>query len=109
MVTATTITKPWIKASRNEVEIGQRPRRAIASAFAKNIADAAHRMDQRAIEAAIDLLPKPAHHHIDHAGLRIELIVPHRFDQHPAGDDLVAMANQVLEQPELARLQRDGP
>ena len=43
--------------------------------------------------------------HVDHVGLRIEVIVPHVLQQHRAGHDLAGMPHQIFEQAELARLQ----
>ncbi len=46
--------------------------------------------------------------HVDDVGLRIEVIVPDVLEKHGPGDDLAGMLDQVLEQPELARLQGHG-
>jgi len=46
--------------------------------------------------------------HVDHVGLRVEVIFPHRFQQHGAGHHLVGVPHQVFEQLELARLQGHG-
>ena len=45
--------------------------------------------------------------HVDHVGLRVEVIVPDAFQQHGARHHLAGMAHQVFEQPEFARLQVD--
>ena len=45
--------------------------------------------------------------HVDHVGLRVEMIVPDVFQKHGPGDDLAGMFHQILEQTELARLQHD--
>ena len=44
---------------------------------------------------------------VDHVRLRIEMILPHAFEQHGAGDDLARMAHEIFEQAEFARLQVD--
>ncbi len=61
-------------------------------------------MDQRLVKALVELLAQPGDVHVNHVGLRVEVIVPHLLEQHGAGDDLPGMAHQVLEQAELARL-----
>ena len=43
--------------------------------------------------------------HVDHVGLRIEVIVPDVLQQHGAGHHLAGMLHQIFEQAELARLQ----
>ena len=43
--------------------------------------------------------------HIDDVRLRIEMIVPHIFQQHGPGDYLSCVTHQIFKQPELARLQ----
>ena len=43
--------------------------------------------------------------HVDDVGLRIEVIVPDILEQHRAGNDLIGMAHEEFEQPELARQQ----
>src|SRR5215470_1729731 len=75
---------------------------------AQHVADAAHRMQQRRRELLVDLLPQSTDLHVDGIRLRIEVIVPDRLEQHGARDHLPLMANEILEQSKLARLQRDG-
>jgi hypothetical protein len=43
--------------------------------------------------------------HVDHVGLRIEMIIPNVLQQHGAGHDLAGMPHQIFEQAEFARLQ----
>ncbi len=40
--------------------------------------------------------------HIDDIGLGIEMIFPHAFQQHGAGDHLPGMAHQIFQQAEFA-------
>src|SRR5581483_2171198 len=89
-------------ASRTEVE-----RRSLS--IAQPIADAAHRVQQSRLEPGIDLLPEPAYMHVYDIGLRVEMVLPHVFEQHRAGHHLAGMAHQVFEQFELAPLQLDLP
>src|SRR5688572_22599578 len=74
----------------------------------ESVAGAADGVDQGLLEALVHPLAQPADMHVDDVGLRIEMIVPHRLEQHGAGDELALVAHQVLEQRELARLQVDG-
>ena len=74
---------------------------------AQAIAGAAHRVQQRAVEILVDLLPQPADMHVDDVGLRVEVIVPDVLEQHRAGHDMAGVAHQVFEQLELARQQLD--
>src|ERR1044071_264386 len=68
------------------------------------VADAANRVQQRPVEAAVDLRAQAAHVHVDHVRLRIEVIVPYTLEQHRASDHLAGVTQQELEQLELARL-----
>src|SRR3984957_19079660 len=43
--------------------------------------------------------------HVDHVGLRVEMIIPDVLQQHGAGHDLAGMPHQIFEQAEFARLQ----
>src|SRR5665213_1596700 len=70
--------------------------------IADHIARAPHRVDQRLREALVHGLTQPAHVHIDEIGLRIELQIPHPFEQHGARHHLVCVAHQELQQLELA-------
>ena len=71
------------------------------------IAGAAHGVQERAVEALVDLLPEPADMHVDDVGLRIEMVVPDLFQEHRARDDVVRVAHEIFEQAELARQQLD--
>src|SRR6516164_9157301 len=70
-------------------------------------ADAAHRLDQRQREIAVDLVAQATDLHVDDVGLRVEVVVPHRFEQHAARDDLALVAYEIFEQAEFARLQHE--
>ena len=75
--------------------------------FTQLVPGAAHRMDEGRVEVLVDLASQTADVHIDDVGLRVEVIVPDVLEQHRPGDDLVAVAHQVFEQAEFARLQVD--
>src|SRR4051794_38634129 len=79
-----------------------------SSALAQHIADTAHGMEQRLAAAVVDLLAKPADVHVDDVGAGVEVIVPHFFEHHRPRDDLPLVAQQQLEQAELARLKVDA-
>ena len=66
-------------------------------------------MQQGLLEVAVDLGAQAADVDVDDVGLGIEVVVPHVFQEHGAGDDLSGVAHQVLEQPELPGLQLDLP
>src|SRR4051812_25744225 len=70
---------------------------------------AAHGMDELLPEAAVHLAAQAAHVRLDHAGLRIEMEVPHFLEQHGPGHHAARVAQQVLEQLELLRLELDAP
>ena len=59
-------------------------------------------MNESGIKVLVYLLSQPADVHVDHVGLRIEVIVPYRFQQHRAGDDLTLVPHHILEQLKLA-------
>src|SRR6516162_93084 len=80
-------------------------RRSLPSAVTNHITGAADGAEQRRVEIAIDLGPQPRHMHIDHIGLRIEMVVPNMFEQHGPRDHLTSVLHQIFEQPEFARLQ----
>src|SRR5581483_4013730 len=71
------------------------------------VARAAHGVNERGLETAVDLAAQTADMRLHYIGLRVEMEVPHRFQQHGAGHDLSGMTHQILQQPELPRLQID--
>ena len=71
------------------------------------ITRAAHRMQERAGKAFVDLLAQPADMHVGDVGVGVEMEIPHALQQHGAGHDLVDMLEQIFEQPVFARLQVD--
>ena len=76
--------------------------------YTKNVSYAADGMDERVVKAFVYLAPEAAHVHVDDIGLRIEMVVPDFLEKHRARHHLPRMPHQVLEQPKLARLKRDG-
>src|SRR5215831_8242621 len=55
----------------------------------------------------VDLVPQPAHVHIDEVGLRHEFIIPDFLEQHRACQQLVFATHHVFEQAKLARKKLD--
>src|SRR5271165_74051 len=82
-------------------------RKSLPTAVTNHVSGAAHGAEQRRVEIPIDLCAKARHMHVDHVGLRIEMIIPHVLEQHGAGDYLARILHQIFQQPEFARLQND--
>src|SRR3954454_11937787 len=84
-----------------------RTRPSPLASFARpdHIARAANGLDERTLETLVDLRAQAGDMHVDHVGLRIEMVVPHMLEQHRAGHHLTGVLHQVFEQAELARLQ----
>src|SRR5690606_30979395 len=72
-----------------------------------HVTRAANGVEKRLFEILLDLAAKTGDMHIDHIGLRVEVIVPHILKQHGACNHLPGMPHQVLEQAKLARLERN--
>src|SRR4051812_3265873 len=72
-----------------------------------HVSGAAYRVQQRLRKSLVDLGAQPGDMHVDHVGLRVEVIVPDVLQQHGAGHDLTGMFHQIFEQPELTRLKYD--
>src|SRR5580704_6320752 len=51
-------------------------------AVTDHVASAPHRVQQRLGEALVDFRSQPRNVHVDHIGLRIEMVVPDVFQQH---------------------------
>src|SRR3954451_2367557 len=73
----------------------------------ENIADAPHRVKKGLLERTIELLTQPAHQHVHHIGLGIELITPDMRQDHRLGDHAAGIAHEVFEKRELARAELD--
>src|SRR3984957_9505001 len=111
-ITARTMPAPTALMRR----IASARRKAVApkslpSAVTNHVTGAANRAEQRRVEIAIDLGAQARHVHVDHIGLRIEVIVPHVLEQHGARDHLAGVLHEIFQQTEFARLQCDflGP
>src|SRR6266568_3628179 len=100
---ATTHATLTAKAAVTQTLIGIRTLAVISDP----VADAAHRLDRRLSERAVDLLAQRAH--IDIHDTRITVIggIPYVPDQPEPGQDLAAMPHEVLEQRELGSRQAD--
>jgi hypothetical protein len=64
-------------------------------------------MQKRLGDTFIDFRPQARDVYVDDVGLGVEMVVPHVFQQHCAGNHLAGMLHQVFQQPEFARLQRN--
>src|SRR5215472_4809790 len=69
---------------------------------------AAQGMQQRRREALVDLVAQAADLHVNDVGARVEVAVPHRLEEHGAGDHLALVAHHELQQTELPRPEQDG-
>src|SRR5512144_985102 len=82
----------------------------LATRYAQPIADVAHRLDHFALVVTVadrELAAQVADVDLEHLGARIEVEAPYRVEDLLAGEHLIGMADQVCEQLELARSQRD--
>src|SRR4030081_3649693 len=64
-------------------------------------------MDHRLLVGSVDLSPQPAHVYVNEIAVRHEFVVPHFFEQHRPGQQLILSAHHVLEQAEFPREQID--
>src|SRR6186713_3334359 len=74
---------------------------------ANHVSGAANGVDERTVEALVDLRSQPRDMHVNNVGLRVEVIVPNMLEQHGAGHHLAGVLHQEFEQAELARLKHD--
>src|SRR5919202_2658153 len=78
------------------------------SVVTDHVSGAADRVQERPVEALVNLGPQTRDVHVNDVGLRIEVIVPDIFEQNRARDDMARMAHQIFEEAEFAQMQRDG-
>ena len=99
----------WM-SERVESRSAMRPAatQVMALMVADHVARTAHGVDERKVEAAVDLAPQAAHVDVRSRWSEGRSGSPYRFEQHGAGDHLPGVAHQVLEQAELAGLELDG-
>src|ERR1700732_3271714 len=96
--------------AKGEREAFRRPRSFTGAGLlrgAQTVTDATNRVQQRMIEALVDLLPQPADMDVDNIGLRIEMIVPDMLKQHRTGNHMAGVAHQAFQQSEFARQHLD--
>src|ERR1700674_5766080 len=87
----TVSTTPAPRALRTRIANARRKAvalRSLPSAVTNHVSGAAHGAQQWRIKIAVDLGAQARYMHIDHVGLRVEMVVPHILQQHRAGDDL---------------------
>src|SRR5262249_18196373 len=99
---------------RPKIEIAISARRnvddlSVLARSTKAISDAADGVDQRIGLAVVDLAPDATDIDVDDVGGGIEMQVPDMLQQHRAGDDAAFVADQIFEQLEFARQQRNLP
>ena len=82
--------------------LGTRP-----DTVANHVSGAANGVDERTVEALVDLRSQPRDMHVNNVGLWVEVIVPDMLEQHGAGHHLAGVLHQKLEQAELAWLKHD--
>src|SRR5689334_9943563 len=87
---------PTYTSAKRKVEVRSK-RKRISAPRMQTVAGAAHRVQHRPREALVDLLAQAADMHVDHVGLRVEMIVPDILQQHRPRDDVPRMAHQVFE------------
>jgi hypothetical protein len=64
-------------------------------------------VDELGLEVAVDFVAEAADEDVDDVGLGIEVIVPDVLEDHGFGDDLVLVAQEVLEEEKFAGLEID--
>jgi hypothetical protein len=64
-------------------------------------------MQKRLGETFIDFRAQARDMYVNDVGLWVEMVVPHVFQQHCAGDHLSSMLHQIFQQPKFTWLQRD--
>jgi hypothetical protein len=67
--------------------------------------NATHGVNERRLARQIDFASEPSDVNVYEVGARIEMIVPDLLEQHGPSDNLAMVPDQVLEQPQLSRLQ----
>src|SRR4051794_3754363 len=75
----------------------------------KDIADPPERVDERAVEVPVHLVPEPVDVHVYDVGEPVEVEVPDVLLNHGAANDLAGMTHEVLEQGELLRREVNPP
>ncbi|KAH2824674.1 hypothetical protein KXV85_000461, partial [Aspergillus fumigatus] len=86
------------------------PRSGVPTSWlAHPITHAAHGFDGIAGKTLVQLGTQTAHMGFDNLGLGIEMEVPDPLKQHGPRHESAALAHQLFQQAEFARLQQDGP
>src|SRR6201999_1968584 len=74
----------------------------------EDIADISNRVDHhREPTVQADLAAQLPDMHVDHVGLRVEMVIPYRLEQHGPRDRLTGVTHHIFKQLILARLQVD--
>src|SRR2546430_618780 len=72
--------------------------RSIALRRCKAVSRVADSLDRR---LGAELLPEPAHAHLDDVRARVEVVAPHLGEEALAADHLAGVEDEVVEQPKL--------
>src|SRR6478609_4419523 len=83
--------------------------RSVLARSTDAISDAADRMDQRIGLGIVDLAADPPDIDVDDVGGGIEMQIPDVLEQHRTRDDAALVADQIFEQLEFPRQQRNLP
>src|SRR5579875_3830410 len=73
----------------------------------KDVADAAHGVQQPRLLADLGLAAQVAHVHAERVGARAEVIAPHALEDRRAREHLPRVAHEQLEQQELGARERE--
>src|SRR6266571_9010011 len=88
-------TYPHPEEARSAVSKDAGSPRSISCSLrgAQAIPCAADGVQQGMVEVLVDFLSQPADMHVDHVGLRVEVVVPHVFQEHRPGYDMAGIAH----------------
>src|SRR5580698_8003291 len=100
---------------RNVVECQRRPSADCAGkelsvkviCSREDVARAPHGLDHLFHAGRIDLLAQTSHVHVDQVSARVEVVTPHCFEQHGAGNGLAGVAHHEFEHAVFGRQQHD--
>src|SRR5262245_2417809 len=73
----------------------------------QHVTNTANRVKKLLRKPSIDLVPQPAHQHIDDIGLGIKAVLPHVRQDHRLRDHFASVAHEIFEQGKLSRTEID--
>src|SRR5215469_11087272 len=95
------------KAAKYTMTIRNATVRNSLSLGTDHVAGASHGMQERPLEPLVDLRAQPRNVHVDHIRLRIEMVLPHTFQEHRSRHHLACVPHEIFQQAKLARLKVD--